>query len=42
MGVGGLLRFPEEEEMKFKIKPKQVIWFSIVVVILEFLLKLLA
>ncbi len=41
MSFGGLIRFPEEEDMKFKIKPKQVLWLSIVLVILEFLFRML-
>ena len=41
MGVGGLLRYPEEEEEVFKLEPKHVLMFSFFLVIIELLLRLL-
>lgn len=34
-GMGGLLRFGEEEEPKFKIKPKHMVYVVIGIVIFE-------
>jgi len=41
MGVGGLLRYPEEEEELIKLKPKHVIYFAIGLIIFEIILKVL-
>ena len=38
-GIGGLMRYQEEEQQVIKIKPKQVIWIVIGIVVLELLLK---
>ena len=39
MGVGGLIRYTEEERPIIRIKPKQLIYIIIGIIILEFLLK---
>ncbi|MFH1623257.1 MAG: preprotein translocase subunit Sec61beta [Candidatus Aenigmatarchaeota archaeon] len=39
-GAGGLLRFGEEGEEKFKLKPKQVIYLVVALVAFEIVLKL--
>ena len=41
MGVGGLLRYPEEGEEAFKIEPKHVLLFSLLLVLIEIILRLL-
>lgn len=40
-GVGGLIRYPEEEEEVLKIKPKHLIYIIIGIVIFELLVRLL-
>jgi len=42
MGTGGLMRYSEEEKELLKVKPKQVVWIVIGIVILELILKLFA
>ena len=39
MGTGGLIRYAEEEKEVLKLKPKHVIWFIILVIIFELVLK---
>jgi preprotein translocase subunit Sec61beta len=38
-GVGGLIRYPEEEKEVFKIKPKHLIVVIILIIIFELLLR---
>ncbi len=33
MGTGGLLRYPEEEETRIKLKPEHVVYLSLLVAI---------
>lgn len=40
-GFGGLMRYGEEYESKFKLKPSQVIGFVILLVVFVTLLKIL-
>jgi preprotein translocase subunit Sec61beta len=40
-GFGGLVRFPEEEEEKIKLKPEWVIYLIVGLIIIELLLKFL-
>lgn len=40
-GVGGLIRYPEEEKEVFKIKPKHLVYVIILIVVFELLLKFL-
>ena len=39
-GFGGIMRYDEEYESKFKITPKQVIGFLIAIILLVLILKL--
>jgi len=39
-GVGGLIRYPEEERTKIKLKPEHVLYLILIVIILEFLLRI--
>lgn len=39
-GYGGIIRYPEEEKSKIKIKPQHVIWIVLGVVLLELILHL--
>ncbi|MBI2547216.1 MAG: preprotein translocase subunit Sec61beta [Candidatus Aenigmarchaeota archaeon] len=39
-GVGGLIRYPEEEKEFIKLKPKHVVWIVIGIAVFEILLKL--
>ena len=41
MGTGGLMRFPEEEKEVIKIKPKQLIWIVVGIVVFEVALKII-
>jgi preprotein translocase subunit Sec61beta len=41
-GAGGLLRFGEEGEEKFKIKPEHVIYAVVALVVFEIVLKFFA
>lgn len=38
-GVGGLIRYPEEEKEAIKLKPKHVVWIVIGIAVFEILLK---
>lgn len=40
MGTGGLIRYGEEQKELIKIKPKQVVYIALVLVVLEILLKI--
>jgi len=40
-GIGGLMRYSEEEQPVIKIKPKQIIWVVVGIVGIELLLKFL-
>ena len=40
-GVGGLIRYPEEEKNVIKLKPKHVIWIVVGIAIFEILLKII-
>ncbi len=40
-GVGGLIRYTEEEKEVLKLKPKHVIWIVLGIATFEILLKLL-
>ncbi|MEM5790853.1 MAG: preprotein translocase subunit Sec61beta [Candidatus Aenigmatarchaeota archaeon] len=40
MGSGGLLRYSEEGEEYIKIKPKQLVFISIGIIIFELVLKI--
>ena len=40
-GMGGLIRYPEEEKEVIKLKPEYVVWIVIVIVALELILKVL-
>ncbi len=40
-GIGGLIRYGEEEQQVIKIKPKQVVWIVAGIVVIELLLKFL-
>lgn len=39
-GMGGLLRFGEEEESKFKIKPKRMVYVVVGIVAFELAVRL--
>ncbi len=39
-GMGGLVRYGEEEENKIKIEPKQVIYIVVGIVVLEIVARL--
>jgi preprotein translocase subunit Sec61beta len=41
MGAGGLMRFPEEEKEVIKVKPKQLIWIVVGIVVFEIALKII-
>ncbi len=38
-GMGGLIRYPEEEKEVIKLKPKHVIWIVVGIAAFEILLK---
>lgn len=38
-GIGGLIRYGEEEQNFFRVKPKQVVWVVSGIVVIELLLK---
>jgi len=38
-GIGGLIRYGEEEQPVIKIKPRQVVWIVAGIVVIELLLK---
>jgi len=40
-GIGGLMRYSEEEQPLIKVKPKQIIWIVGGIVVIELLLKFL-
>jgi preprotein translocase subunit Sec61beta len=40
-GMGGLMRYPEEEKEVIKLKPEQVVYIVITLVVLELILKVL-
>ena len=40
-GVGGLIRYPEEEEKFFKLKPEHVVFIAILLIIIELLARFL-
>jgi len=40
-GMGGLMRYDEEVKETIKLKPEYVIYFSVAVIVLEMVLKLL-
>ena len=40
-GIGGLMRYSEEEKQFFRVKPKQVVWVVTGIVVIELLLKFL-
>ncbi|MBI1978823.1 MAG: preprotein translocase subunit Sec61beta [Candidatus Aenigmarchaeota archaeon] len=40
-GVGGLIRYPDEEKEVVKLKPKHVIWLVVGIAVFEILLKFL-
>ena len=40
-GVGGLIRYPEEEKEAIKLKPKHVIWIVVGIAVFEILLKII-
>jgi len=40
-GIGGLIRYPEEERVKIKLKPIHVVWAVIAIIIFELILHLL-
>ncbi len=39
-GIGGLIRYQEEEEQLIKLKPKQVAYIVTAIVVLELVLRL--
>jgi len=39
-GMGGLVRYGEEQKELIKIKPKQVVYIAVGIVVLEILLKI--
>ena len=39
MGIGGLMRYPEEEKEVLKLKPKHVVWIVSFIVFAELLLR---
>lgn len=40
-GIGGLIRYPEEEKEVIKLKPNHVIYIVVAIVVLELILKVL-
>ncbi|MEM5802243.1 MAG: preprotein translocase subunit Sec61beta [Candidatus Aenigmatarchaeota archaeon] len=38
-GIGGLIRYGEEEEKGIKLKPKHVVYFVVAIILLELILK---
>ena len=40
-GVGGLIRYPEEEKEVIKLKPKYVVWIVVSIAVFEIALKFL-
>jgi len=41
MGIGGLIKYGEEEESKIKLKPEHLIYVVVSIAVLEIILKLL-
>lgn len=41
MGVGGLIKYGEEEESKIKLKPEHLVYLIIGIAVIEIVLKLL-
>lgn len=40
-GIGGLIRYPEEEKEVIKLKPKRIIWIVLGIAAFEIILKFL-
>ncbi|MCS7123458.1 MAG: preprotein translocase subunit Sec61beta [Candidatus Aenigmarchaeota archaeon] len=40
-GIGGLVRYPEEEKSKIKLEPIHVIIFAILIAVIEIILALI-
>ena len=40
-GMGGLIRYPEEEKEVIKLKPKHVVWIVVGIAVIEIALKFL-
>lgn len=38
-GIGGLVRYPEEEKEVIKLKPKHIVWIVLGIAFFEILLK---
>jgi len=38
-GIGGLIRYSEEEEQIIKLKPEHVIWIVIAIIIFEIIMR---
>jgi len=41
MGIGGLIRYGEEEESKIKLKPEHLVYLAVSIAVLEIVLKIL-
>ena len=41
-GMGGLIRYGEEEEELVKLKPEWVVYISVAIILIELLLRLVA
>ena len=41
-GWAGLLRFPEEEKNKIKLRPEFIVYVSLAIIFIELLLRLIA
>jgi len=40
-GYGGLIRYPEEEKTKIKLKPEHLVWIVVGIIIIEIVLRLI-
>jgi len=40
-GYGGLIRYPEEEKSKIKLKPEHLVWIVVGIIIIEIVLRLI-
>ena len=42
MGIGGLIRYGEEEESKIKLKPEHLIYIAVAIAAIEIILRILS
>lgn len=41
MGIGGLIKYGEEEESKIKLKPEHLVYIAIALAVFEIILKII-